>query len=75
MSLFTPLLIWLIYTRRVNQNKQIRKDKMKDFQLEDKEISFSFKNDVKCCANKIHKITYPWNLNWTVTNHIALHAK
>ena len=38
-------------------------------------ILFSFKNDVTCYANKIYKITYPWDLNGIITNHIALHSK
>ena len=67
----------LIYIRRATQNKQITtsKDKMKDCQLDD-EINFVLLQ--KWCymsANKIYKVTYPWDLNWIVTNHIPLYAK
>ena len=37
-------------------------------------ILLSFKNDATYCANKIYK-TYTWDLNWIVTNQIALNAK
>ena len=28
-----------------------------------------------CCANKIYKITYPWQSSWIFINHITLHSK